>query len=162
MGNFTDKDMGWERLMARLHTNEKEVEAFVGFLRSSGTHKPKEGSHATPITVAAVARIQEYGSPSRGIPERSYFRSTMAEKERALIQLKKKEVKKWIEGKQTQKQALGVVAQKLVDWVKSKIDSNIPPPNAPSTQAQKGSDQTLIDQGQLRNSVDWEFREGKA
>ena len=60
-------------------------------------------------------------------------------------------------GKLDPKKALGVVAQKVVDWIKDSISSNTPPQNKPATVAAKGSDKTLIDSGQLLASVDWDF-----
>lgn len=41
--------------------------------------------------------------------------------------------------------------------VRKSIGSNIPPPNAPSTIAKKGSSATLIDTGRLRQSISYEI-----
>ncbi|OPY54712.1 MAG: hypothetical protein A4E48_00291 [Methanosaeta sp. PtaU1.Bin060] len=42
---------------------------------------------------------------------------------------------------------------KLENAIKQKIQSNVPPPNAPSTIARKGHSNTLIDTGEMLESV---------
>jgi hypothetical protein len=44
--------------------------------------------------------------------------------------------------------------------IQDQIASNMPPPNAPSTIAQKGSSGTLIDTGRLRQSITWALDDG--
>lgn len=50
-------------------------------------------------------------------------------------------------------------AMDLRNEIVKKINSNVPPPNAPSTIKQKGSSKTLIDTGNMVNSVDMRFTE---
>ncbi len=47
------------------------------------------------------------------------------------------------------------VANSLRNDIIEKINSNIPPPNAPSTIKAKGSSHTLIDTGEMRRSIDF-------
>jgi len=111
--------------------------------------------------MAALARVHEFGAPDRNIPERSFIRSAMNEHGKEFERLIKKIARSMVSGKINKKQGLGILAQKAIDWIKAKIDSIVPPPNAPSTVRRKGSDVTLVDTGQLRNSLDWELKEGK-
>ncbi len=160
MAIFTDKDKGFKRLMTSFKHVEGETVAFAGFLRSAGTHKPKEGDKpATPITMAALAAAMEYGVESQNIPPRPFFSNALKTHEKDIRKLLEKGHIAVLSGKLDPKKALGVVAQKVVDWIKDSIASNTPPPNKPATVAAKGSDKTLIDSGQLLASVDWDFSE---
>jgi hypothetical protein len=162
MANFADKDLGFNRLITNFKLKAGETAALAGFLRSAGTHQPKEeGKPSTPITVAALAAVMNYGSESRNIPARPFFTQVLKEREKEIESLLEKASLNVLLGKISEKQALGIVAQQVVDWIKLKIDSNIPPPNKPSTIAAKKSDRTLVDSHQLANSVDWEIMEGK-
>lgn len=158
--NFTDKDTGWKDLVTAFKINAGEQAVFVGWLRSSGWHKQKAGDKGKPLTVAEVARIQEYGA-KRGnvnIPERAPLRSAVDEHSKELKAIIKKLTNKILAGKISRTQALGLIGEKMATWIKSKIDENLPPPNAPATIARKGSDHTLIDTAQMRNSVEWEVK----
>lgn len=162
MAIFTDKDKGWKDFVNQFSANAGKTTAFVGYLRSSGDHKKngdEESLKGDSITVAMVAAINELGSSDGKTPERSFIRSALLEHERELEVMLKKLSKLVMDKKMSKKQALGLVAEQVITWVKHKIDSNIPPPNAPSTVARKGSDHTLIDTAQMRNSLDWEIRE---
>ena len=154
--NFTDTDKGWKQLMTAFKVNAGQTAVFVGFLRSSGWHKQKPGDKGPPLTVAQIAAANEYG---RGdVPERSFMRSAMDEHGGELKKFIKKLTTKILDGKMSKTQALGLVGERVKTWFQSKIDENIPPPNAASTIARKGSDHTLVDTGQMRGSVEWEIR----
>lgn len=45
-------------------------------------------------------------------------------------------------------------ALKMKKALEDRIDSNVPPPNAPSTVKKKGHGHTLIDTGEYRNSIE--------
>jgi len=45
-------------------------------------------------------------------------------------------------------------AKRLKDALVARIDSGVPPPNAPSTVKRKGHDHTLIDTGEFKNSIE--------
>lgn len=45
-------------------------------------------------------------------------------------------------------------AARLKDALVARIDSNVPPPNAPATIRKKGHDHTLIDTGEYKNSIE--------
>ncbi|CAM6004898.1 unnamed protein product [Sphagnum balticum] len=134
----------------------------VGFLRSSGTYKPKAGdSPKNPITMAQLGAIHEFGAPNANIPERSYMRSAMAEVNKQINRMIKKFSTNVALGRMDKKNALGIIGEFLVTAFKNKIQDGVPPPNAPYTIMKKGSDHTLIDTGQMRDTIDWEIQGGK-
>jgi len=134
----------------------------VGFLRSSGEYKPKEGeTPATPISIAKLGMIHEFGSKDGSIPERSYLRSTMTEVDKKLKRMLKKFSTSIALGRMDKHRALGIVGEFLVTAFKNKIQDGVPPPLKTKTVKRKGSDHTLIDTGQLRDSLDYEVVKGK-
>jgi hypothetical protein len=163
MGNFTDKDKGWRKFVDDMKKNSGETSVFAGFLRSSGEYKPKAGQTVkTPISMAQLGAIHEFGAPNAKIPERSYMRSSMAEVNKQLTRMIKKFATAVSLGRMDKKQALGRVGEFLVTTFKSKIQEGVPPPNKATTVAKKGSAHTLIDTGQMRDTLDWEIKEGKS
>ena len=172
MGNFFDKDRGWKEFMYDMKKNSGETAVFAGYLRSSGEYKPKAGhqpslpglggsTEAAPITMAQLAAVHEFGSPNQGIPERSFMRSGMSEINKQLIRMCKTASLQVALGRTDKKKALGRIVEFLVTTFKNKIQEGIPPPNTPETIKRKGSSHTLIDTGQLRDTIDWEIKEGK-
>ena len=161
MGNFFDRDKGWKEFVANMRKNSGETKVMVGFLRSSGQYKPKAGSKLTAMTMAMLGAIHEFGSRDGRIPERSYMRSTMAQLDKKLKRMLKKFSISVALGRMDKKKALGIVGEFLATAFKDKIQDGVPPANAPGTVARKGSDHTLIDTGQMRDTLDWEVQEGK-
>lgn len=51
------------------------------------------------------------------------------------------------------KKAIKHEAEKIAGMIRTKIASNVPPPNAASTVQNKGSSKSLVDSGGMRNSV---------
>jgi hypothetical protein len=164
MPNFWDKDKGWKELVHTFEVNDGEMVAFVGFLRSSGMYKNKGrrgGKPPKPITIAQLAAVHEYGSSDGHIPQRSFFISTLTENRRKIEKRLKKLAGQILDGGMNERKGLGAIAEWVKGLIKSKIASNIPPQNADSTVKRKGSSHTLIDTGQMINSVDWEVKKGK-
>ena len=104
--------------------------------------------------VASVAAWNEYGT-STGVPERPFFRNAIAGADRAIMPIMKA-------GIDPKTMALDERTASLVGEVmKARIQQSIvmlrEPPNAPSTTAPrprgKGSDNPLIDEGFLHESV---------
>lgn len=154
---FYKKGSGFSELVTQFQANNGQTNVFVGFLRSSGSHKAKKGKKI--LTVATIAANNEYGSGTT--PERSFMRSTMFDIRKKLKKMLLKLAKAVLHEEMDKKKALGLVGLFVQTAIKRKIQEGIPPPNADSTIAQKGSDHTLIDTGQMRDSVDFEIKEGK-
>jgi hypothetical protein len=116
----------------------------VGFL--SGAAYPDGTS------VALVAAVNEYGSPSRGIPPRPFFRGMIAEKSSG-----------WPAAVATNLKAkdydvdatLRIVGEGIKGQLQTAITEFSGVPLAPATVAAKGSTKQLVDTAQMLNSVDY-------
>ena len=94
----------------------------------------------------------EFGT-SRGIPERPFFRSAMADNRPAYRSLMRSEAKKIMRAETDMRRTLsrlGLVAQGHVQ--QSIVELDIPP-NSPATIKAKGSSNPLVDTGEMRQSV---------
>lgn len=113
-----------------------------------------KGSNAYPdgTSVIMVGAVHEFGSDSRGIPQRSYLRSTMIEKKRDYKKLFSKLSLRIIRGMEVKK-ALGIIGLQAQTDVQSKIESIDSPP----LQYREGN--PLIDTGHLRQSITYEVDE---
>lgn len=105
--------------------------------------------------VALYASANEYGTEY--IPARPFVRPSIASPE--LKAFSKQNAKDYYRGAiatlELGLERLGNFARGLI--VK-KIGSNVPPPNADSTIAMKGSSATLIDTGRMRQSITYQVR----
>ena len=167
-----DKDSGYAELATQFRG--KGASVFVGWLQSSGVYKPKvvdekRKSHGppappkNPITVAQIAAIHEFGSSDGKIPQRSMLGATIDEKDMALRLLVGRLLAKVADGEMKQNQALGILGQQVVDWVRSRMVKGIKPALSAATIRRKGAGKStpLIDTGQLLGSVSFEVRKGK-
>lgn len=86
------------------------------------------------------------------IPQRSFLRATVDEKQAQITKLATNAVKSVIEGTDPEA-AMRVVGQSIEGMVQKKITSGPFTPNAPSTIKRKRSSRPLIDTGHMRQSV---------
>ena len=114
--------------------------------------KPPQFAKITTLGVVAVAN--EFGTDT--IPERSFIRSTHDENAEKWREETDKLREKVIEGSMSTEVALKRLGTIIKSAIQAKIRSNIPPPNAPETEARKHSSNTLINTGQLLNGIDYE------
>lgn len=127
----------------------------------AGPLKVKVGLPAgkAPADIVQIAIWNHFGT-SRGIPPRPFITIAMF-KARAEIRtnLRKVAYQVTVNAKPLtpELQKLGVYG---AGKIQSQISSNMPPPNAPSTIAQKRSSGTLIDTGRMRQSITWELDGG--
>ena len=148
MANVQDIDRGMKKIMSSLGELTK-TSLNVGVFSDAINSKEKDTSY-----VADYAITNEYGSEH--IPARSFMRSTIDEQgdtwTNSLADAFMNVAKNGLNiNKQLYK--TGAVARNdIID----KIDSNINPPNAPSTIKKKGllKNKTLIDTGVLRSSIE--------
>lgn len=120
----------------------------VGVLGEKGGAQHK-GSPAG-ITVAEIAEIHEFGL---GVPERSWLRDWIDANTRQIADRIRREEAEVVKGKRTREQAIKRLGVWIQGEIQQRIADGIPPPNAPSTIAKKGSSKPLIDTGQLRQSI---------
>lgn len=142
------RDLGYNRIMRDLGGMEDRV-AYVGVQSDAGS-----GDEGTSI--AEYAFYNEYGTERT--PERSFMRSSFDERVQQLMALRTRIVKLVIDGRLDPDRGASLLGEAHEGDIKRKIGSNIPPPNAPSTIAAKGSSKTLIDNGTLRGAIRYEVR----
>lgn len=136
-----------------------DLHIVVGVPAGGEARKPKKGEKSEPATMAEVAFYNEFGTED--IPERSFLRSTVDENNRKYAKLYEQLMGKVMEGKLSVERAMGLLGEKARSDVRKTIRSSVPPPNAPATLARKKSTKTLVDTGQLSQSITYEVREGK-
>lgn len=128
----------------------------VGLPKGSGTHQP------SGMPVVQLGAIHEFGSSDGRIPERPFLRVAMKKhraEHNALIRGLAHGISSGREDPVRAVSKLGAVAAANVQET---ISDGVPPPNAPSTIARKGSSKPLIDTGALRQSITWQlYRKGK-
>ncbi len=144
-----EKDLGWNELKKHLKALE-QGDSYVkaGVLGDSGSH---EGG----LTNVELALIHELGTRNGHIPERSFIRSSFDKNKAEYLETLKKLFKGVYENKMDVPRALGLMGVKMAADIKKGITkgAGIPPPNAPSTIAAKGSSRPLDDTGRLVNSI---------
>lgn len=149
-GNFKVIDRGWKRIKREL-AKAKGAKVKIGLQADAGQHR--EGR----IDIVQLAAIHEFGAPRRGIPERPFIRSTADEQRESMFRTTRAELDKIYTGRSDVAKSLSVMGQIMQDKIIAKINSGIPPPNRPGTIRKKGSSKTLVDTGQLKQSVRWQL-----
>ena len=108
------------------------------------------------MTVLRVGAIHEYGVPSRDIPQRSFLRAPFRIKRKELNEAVAKQFEAVLTGRRDVDVGLGRVGAVATNISKGAFTSlgygEWTPINA-ETKRRKGSNQTLIDTGVLRNSI---------
>ena len=148
-------DKGLGRLRERL------AKIGRGYTLTVGIHAAEGGAEATgsKATLLEVAVINEYGL---GVPERSFIRDWADLNESKHQDDLRKIGIAVLRGDYTVDVGLGRLGALYQGEVQARISAGIPPPNAPSTIARKGSSTPLIHTGQLRSAILWKVtREGE-
>lgn len=118
---------------------------------------PGAGEYADGTSVADVALWNEFGTSK--IPERSFIRSTLHEHQTQINAWRSSLVEQVLESRMTVHKALDILGFKIRELIRAKINSNIPPPNAPSTIAHKKREgvppRTLMETGLLARSIEY-------
>jgi len=154
----TNKDAGWDALKDRvLKLSTPGAFTLVGVQGQQAASAHRE---AAPMTVVDLAVVHEFGAvirTSRGkeivIPQRSFIRATIDEHAPKLQRTASALGQGVLIGKFQTGQALELLGQQGVGLIKQRIADGIPPRNADSTIARKGSSTPLVDSGQLRGSI---------
>ncbi len=144
-------DHGWNKLrQTAKNMAESQSVVKVGLL-GNGKNERNDGA----LTNVEIGAIQEFGAGN--VPERSFIRSTFNSKRSEYIAMLKKLVPQIYALKMTVKKALDIIGMRMAADMKKRITegAGIPPPNAPSTIARKGSERPLVDTGQLLNAISW-------
>ncbi len=164
------KDKGLLALFKRARAIKKS-RVKVGVLASGkggAKHGRSDADVATQggrgsLTLAQIAAILEFGTEDGHIPARPALRNTFDAMKPELVELGKKLLGAVIDGKMDVKKALNIMGAKLANGVKRTITSGsgVPPANAPSTIAKKGSSRPWVDTGRVVGAISWEVQEGE-
>ena len=103
--------------------------------------------------VARVAVWNEFGT--HNIPSRPFFRTAIDGNREKIFNMTAKIADNAMVGKTTVEKAFDQLGLYMQSIIRASIRSNIPPPNSPKTVKAKNSSRTLIDTGQMINSVTW-------
>lgn len=142
-----DRDRGYKKTVKAITKIKDGKEAKI----TVGIHDDA-GGHAAGMTVLQVASINEFGGSGGNPPARPFIRSWADQNEGANLDLIRLSQENVVKG-QDQQQALEQVTAVFVASIRAHITQGIPPPNADSTIARKGSSTPLIDSSQMMGSV---------
>lgn len=92
------------------------------------------------------------------IPERSFLRACIDEKEKDFYKLAEKQLDKWLQSNSDAEPMLNTLGLQFRGYVQKYIRDLSSPPNAPLTVALKGSNSPLTDTGALSNSIEYEIK----
>lgn len=151
----TDKDRGWKKIAAELKKAAAKPYVKVGFIGDSGNATHKD----SPLTVAGIAAIHEYGAPEQNIPERSFIRGTIEARSNEVQGFIDHQNKSVLLQKLNVREALGRLGLFAVALIKDRIvKEHIPPPLKESTIIAKTRDGKtgevpLVNTAQMLNSI---------
>lgn len=142
-------DLGFKKIVATIQSVATSYVTVGVQGDQAGQTDGKSGA-----TLAEIATANEFGTDR--IPARSFIRSTMDESRADIANVQQRAFAAVVTGQRSVHDGLSLIGMAAQAKIQAKISSNIPPPNAPSTIAAKGSSSTLIDTGQLRQSISFE------
>ena len=99
------------------------------------------------------ANVNEFGAPSKGIPERPFIRGTIDKYGKDIQKFAENLIVRYIDGKVTFDVCTNTIGEYVVSKIRRYMVDLQTPPNKPSTIANKGSSNPLVDSGQLVASV---------
>lgn len=120
--------------------------------------KTEREGNSESITNSELMFIHTNGSPIRNIPKRPTIEPTIEENKERISEMFKKAVNQVLANRSDGRADLEKIGLWTVNKIKAKFGSDELAPNAPSTIAQKGDNNPLIDTGQLRNSITYVIR----
>lgn len=147
-----DIDKGYAALMQRMRTWRTPRSVDAGIPEDKAAVPHGEG----PETVGEVALANEFGTDT--IPERSFLRSAFDENLPANVALLRKQFERVVQGEIDEPYALALVGMKMVNDIRAKIESHVPPPNAEATVKKKGFDHPLVETRQMIDAVGYKVR----
>lgn len=149
---LVDNDKGYKELVARVF-GMGHPKITVGVHAKEG-----EAEHGEGTTLADVATWNEFGAGS--VPERSFLRAWFDENKERIKGVIKTLLTQVVAGKITEDVALERLGLWMQADIQKRIANGIPPPNATSTVAAKGSSTPLINEGQLRSGITFKVEKG--
>jgi len=159
-----DRDFGWKAYLETVNRIERErPDVVVGLFGpdAEAMHGQAKGS-----TVAQLGATHEFGL---GVPECSFLRSTFDLNKDKYLRFLVRGMGDEIYAAAKDKRPFGSKDSKTLKQLALKMEGDvklrigrrqIPPPNAPSTIARKGSSTPLVDSGQMRRAITSDVRIG--
>lgn len=144
MATTQDIDRGWKRI-------RKQLLDAGGAYTKVGVQEGERREDGTDLVT--VAAINEFGAPGKNIPERSFIRSTTDEQRPKVERIKEGIIRRLVDRGVSLKIELGRLGEFMQGKIQRKIVDLRSPPNAESTKKRKGSDNPLVDKGQLHQSI---------
>lgn len=131
----------------------------IGLHEDAGTYPPDKDGES--VSVVSVALWTEFGTQPHGkhpgTPEYAWMRKTMDENQDLIERWRNELMSKVMMGEMTLEKSLEAMGFRLMTLLQNTIKSNLPPPNKPSTAAEKTRKgvavQTLIDTGLMLRSI---------
>lgn len=117
---------------------------------------PDAAKEVDGTTIVTVAYANEYGVPSKGIPERPAFRTGIKRGQDDRKRLNRANMIKICQGSQEVDAAYGQLGNMAVGQVKRAMKEGPWVPNKPATIKRKGSSKPLFDTGNYSQSVQYE------
>lgn len=140
-----------------LYKNVQEIKKLNNAGLTVGIH-PEDNIREDGKSNAEIAAAHEFGL---GVPERQFFRPTLARQAPARLRINaiyKEGLQKALRGQTTIKAVNIKVGKMMVDEIRKTIDAGVPPPNSPRTIRKKGHGRTLRDTLQMRNSIKYKYK----
>lgn len=153
MAKVIDRDLGWKALQDRL----KDLRGEDSYVRvgvfDAGPARTAEDAKQGP-TNAEIGVWMEFGSEGQ-YPARPWLSSAFEANREKWTALQRKLAGEIVDGKRTVAEGLELLGLKASADVRRGITAGegIPPPNAPSTIAAKGSSRPLVDTSQFVHSI---------
>lgn len=135
------------------------IPIIIQSLSELGKYDVEVGIFGSDSFYAMIAGVHEFGITIRKekgsivIPERSFLRSTFDDKNKEWFKFMKKQLEHVLQGRMDARTLCERLGAKMVGDVQVKLTELNDPSNAPSTIAQKGSSNPLIDSGGLRQRI---------
>ena len=111
------------------------------------------GSYEDGLTIATIAAVNNFGSADGHIPARPFLEPAITKGAPQYQRLAELMIPKVLSGEMDMTGLLMQMGDLAQGHVQTEIDELKIPPNAKSTIAAKGSDNPLIDEGTLRQSI---------
>ena len=150
-------DKGWANVIRETKLAAKSFTKVGLPENSTPVRGNKKGSGHEQVTemskLVMIGAVHEFGSPTKGIPERPFIRPSYDKNKEPLQNIIENEYTKIITGKSTVRLSLG----RIGEWMKSKTQAQIrsitSPPLKLRTILRKKSSKPLIDTGQMIQSI---------
>lgn len=156
---FIDNDKGMKEFLKKIDKAKGKSYTKVGLpLENEPVKIPGKKGSKSQLDLVRIGAVHEFGAPNRGIPERSFLRSTVDDKRNDIDIFLKKNYERYTQNQISLKRALGEIGEYLTNQVQLKIKNRIPPELAEETKRRKTvngkvGDVPLIDTGQMIQSI---------